>query len=286
MRLSRTLLLALGLAAGATAAAFAQEVKGLGGRLPEQTLKVSHRIEIGDLSNPLELDLTVSPALQIREQRTFLDVSLSEPKLYANLLDAFTSHAKSGCSMVYRQGEGLRAFEAQLCTIKSLSITFDPQQSAGRLRARARVRARVDGVQGPASDHRVSLQTRIGFRDGSLVLRPVKLDIEGLPSDASRRLLEEFDEVSFFLHRCLSGADLAVEDLSLEEGSNELRIEAASELSESFRILSCIGSERFRERESRERRVGHSRHPRRWFTVPTSRSGADACPPAGDAGLR
>jgi hypothetical protein len=239
---SRWLLL-IGVSVTATlSAAVAEEARVPSVVLPKQTVAISQTIEIGELRNQLELDLEIAPSLEMGDPRLFLEVILSEPRLYAKLLDAFKSRAESGCSTIYRKGEGRTALETQLCSIRDLSIAFDPKQQAGRLRAGARMRNGVAGVLASPSERSVALETAIAFRDGSVVFRPTSLSVEGLPRDTAELLLEQFDEFSFFLHRCLEGNDLKIEDLRLEAEKNDVRIRASSELAASLRIASCLGS--------------------------------------------
>jgi hypothetical protein len=240
----RRWLLLIGVSVASTfGAAVAEEARVPSVVLPKQTVAISQPIEIGELRNQLELDLEIAPSLEMRDPRLFLEVVLSEPRLYAKLLDAFKSRAESGCSTIYRKGEGKAALETQLCSIRDLSIAFDPKQRAGRLRARARMRSGVAGVLVNPSERSVTLETAIAFKGGSVVFRPTSLSVEGLPRDTAELLLEEFDAFSFFLHRCLDGNELKVEELRLEAEKNDVRIRASSELAASLRIASCLGSE-------------------------------------------
>src|SRR5262245_36772480 len=221
----------------------AQNARVPGVNLPAQTVKVSEPIEIGDLKNQLELDLTVTPSVELGDPRVYVDAVLSEPALYKKLLGAFKSSDESGCSTIYRQGEGPRAFEAQLCEIRKLSLDFDKEKRAGRLRARARMRAGLGAALGEPTERGIELRTSIGFSEGSVVLRPTGLTIEGLPPEASEPLLAEFGDFSFFLHDCLKGSDLAIEDMRFREGKNEATIRASSRMADSFRILGCLAQE-------------------------------------------
>ena len=239
----RILLLATTLTSMLTLTALAQGTRGMGVSLPPQTVQISEPIEIGDLKNTLELDLKVSPSVEMGDPRVYVDIVLSAPQLYAKLLGAFRSQDPSGCSMVYRQGEGAKAFEAQLCEIRKLSVDFDKQKRTGRLSARARMRVGGAGALVTLNEQGISLQTSIAFNEGSILLRPTALDIEGLPREANEPLLAEFGDFSFFLHRCLEGSDLAIEDLRLAEGRNEARIRASSSAADSFRILGCLAQE-------------------------------------------
>jgi hypothetical protein len=207
--------------------------------LPPQTVKISEPIEIGDLKSTLELDLQVSPSVEMGDPRVHVDVVLSEPALYAKLLGAFKSQDESGCSMVYREG----ALEAQLCELQKVSVDFDKEKRAGRLRASARMRTGLNGALSKPQEHGIALQTSIAFNEGSILLRPVSLEIEGLPREVNEPLLAEFGDFSFFLHRCLEGSDLTIENLSFPEGKNEARIRASSPVADSFRILGCLAQE-------------------------------------------
>ncbi len=235
----RTLLLGAAVGLLAAAGALAQSGRGPGVSLPARTVKVSEPIAIGDLENQLELDLLVTPSVELGDPRVNVDVVLSEPALYAKLLGAFRSQDPSGCSRVYEKG----AFEAQLCEVRSFSVEFDKQKRAGRLRGRARMRTGLNGALSKPLEQGIQLQTSIAFNEGSILLRPTALEVEGLPREANEPLLAEFGDFSFFLHRCIEGSELAIEDLSFREGKNEARIRASSPVADSFRILGCLAQE-------------------------------------------
>src|SRR5262245_2837448 len=206
--------------------------------LPHQTLEISAGIEIGDLENRLELDLVVSPVLDLRDGE--IGVVLSEPALYARLIGAFKSRDESGCSVVYRRPEAKDAFEVRVCEIRNLSVYFDKQTRVGHLRVLARMRSGPPGRLGEPVEHVLALQFAIAFEEGSIVLHPSWLAVGGLPREVDAPLLRASGDFSFPLHSCLERRALAIEDLRLVEGANEARLQASASGEDLVRIRECF----------------------------------------------
>jgi hypothetical protein len=222
---------------GGLATSAAEEVRF---PLPDVAVEVDHLVKIGELENLLTLDATVSSILAINGQRVDLEATFSEPALYPKLMNVLTSRAKTGCSVVHREGSGRGAFEAELCNVRDIRVTFDRAKGTARLQATAKIRNGIAGVGAETSTHDVTLEAAPSVRNGVLILEPKSLHVTSLPDALGQSILESLEPASIPLHRCLAGLDLEVEDLTFETGANQINVAASTKLANALSVVPCF----------------------------------------------
>lgn len=190
--------------------------------LPPVRVPVNETVEIGDLRNSLVLDSVLDTTITLQGDRAAVNLSLSEPDLYAKLQTALRSRAKSGCSVVHRTGHGRGAAEFKICHIANPTITFDKQKQSVWLRATARLKAQVNGVASDTSNYDVVAEYHTKVADGVITLSPRSINVNGSPGELDVILRDSMKPIELPIDPCLVGVDLRIEDIHLARDANML----------------------------------------------------------------
>lgn len=238
MRSGHALLaVAAGLVAFATAAPEAMQLV-----LPPFAVKLDEPIEIGEMRNRLVLDSVVDSEATLAADRLRVRAKLHEPGLYRKLETALRSRANSGCSALRRAGSGQGAFEIGLCHIARPSVRFDPATRSARVRATAKLRAGFAGLGEQTGSYGVTAEYRTDVREGEIHLTPRAIRIDGMPPEFGQVLLAALDPMQFPLDRCLRDVHLQVDDLRLDEGSDEVTAAVSAPAAEAPAVAACAAA--------------------------------------------
>jgi len=210
--------------------------------IPVVRLPVNETIEIGDMRNPLILDAMIDTTIEDREDHISVQIRISAPELYSKLQEALRSRAKSGCSVVHREGSGRGGAELKLCHVADPTITFDEESQSLWLRATARLKAQINGLASDTSDYQLSAEYRASAADGLITLVPRSVNVKGLPGELDEELLALMKSVRVPTDTCLSGVDLRIEDFHLARGADAVTASLAIPAKQALPALLCVAN--------------------------------------------
>ena len=202
--------------------------------VPKFTHTLSGNVKIGDLNNPLSLDMLFTPTISLDNSRIRIDLEASAMNFYPILIESLKSKAGSGCSVVLKEGR----LEAKLCRVHWFSIALEPGQKRTWLRGEAKMRYQIRGIgrKTTDSDFVVEMETRI--QDGHIIVIGKSANVEDIPGEVDRVLANSID-FRIPLPDCLLGSDVKIESLSLPRDAPSVTLSASLPIEHSFSVLKC-----------------------------------------------